>query len=387
MNTTYAVLGSHPDLSELELAALLPTSHRNINDQICSLGEISNDLQDLQDKLGGTIKLLVEVGRFKLSDSSNTDQTTSELETELVKVLKSAPTKSSTSSQVNFGLTVLTKLADPSPFGIKKKLSGQGVSARFRDGGDKHGLSAALLLDEVVSELFVFEDQDQLIIAQTKTWQNIDLWSQRDRGRPFADRKRGMLPLKVARMMVNIATKGDTNHHLYDPFCGTGTILQEALSLGISSVGSDLSQAALTGTKENLNWFIAQGFAKTTELPQLFAADVAQVKLKAFAKRPTLIVTEPFLGKPQAKEQDLPNIYKGLYKLYKGAFNTWREILPSGAKVAIVLPRVEVDDKTFSLDILIDELTELGYNIVSGPVRYARPGAQTIREIYLLEVK
>ena len=41
---------------------------------------------------------------------------------------------------------------------------------------------------------------------------------------------------------------------ILDPFCGTGTVLQEALLAGYDVVGTDLSQKMVDYTTENLSW-------------------------------------------------------------------------------------------------------------------------------------
>ena len=59
------------------------------------------------------------------------------------------------------------------------------------------------------------------------------------------------LPWKLARAMVNL-TELNENEALCDPFCGTGTILLEAESMGIRSIGIDYDKRMCCGTKKNL---------------------------------------------------------------------------------------------------------------------------------------
>ena len=61
----YAVLGSHPTLSELEIASLLPSKPFHVAEKIVGLSSLGKyTLQDLQDLLGGTIKLLETVASY-----------------------------------------------------------------------------------------------------------------------------------------------------------------------------------------------------------------------------------------------------------------------------------------------------------------------------------
>ncbi len=59
------------------------------------------------------------------------------------------------------------------------------------------------------------------------------------------------LPWKLARTMVNLAGLNE-NETLCDPFCGTGTILLEAESMGIRSIGIDYDKRMCDGAKKNL---------------------------------------------------------------------------------------------------------------------------------------
>lgn len=67
------------------------------------------------------------------------------------------------------------------------------------------------------------------------------------------------IDIKLARCMVNLSglKEGKT---LCDPFCGTGTILLEAESMGISSIGIDFDKIMCKITKKNL---AANGFGST----------------------------------------------------------------------------------------------------------------------------
>lgn len=56
---------------------------------------------------------------------------------------------------------------------------------------------------------------------------------------------------KLSRVMVNL-TELNENHTICDPFCGTGTILLEAESMGIRSVGIDFDKKMCDVSKRNL---------------------------------------------------------------------------------------------------------------------------------------
>lgn len=59
------------------------------------------------------------------------------------------------------------------------------------------------------------------------------------------------LPWKLARTMVNLSSLNE-NQVVCDPFCGTGTILLEAESMGIRSIGIDFDNKMCEITRKNL---------------------------------------------------------------------------------------------------------------------------------------
>lgn len=66
------------------------------------------------------------------------------------------------------------------------------------------------------------------MIGQTVWVQDIDAYSQRDMGRERS-MVVGMMPPKLAQMMINFATKGDKKLQIWDSFCGLGTTLIESI--------------------------------------------------------------------------------------------------------------------------------------------------------------
>lgn len=63
------------------------------------------------------------------------------------------------------------------------------------------------------------------------------------------------LGTRVARAVMNIAVPDTIGVKAIDPCCGIGTVLVEALSMGIDIVGSDRNPLILKGTRENIAHF------------------------------------------------------------------------------------------------------------------------------------
>ncbi|MFD0712255.1 TRM11 family SAM-dependent methyltransferase [Paenibacillus sp. GCM10027626] len=63
------------------------------------------------------------------------------------------------------------------------------------------------------------------------------------------------LSARVARAIVNIAVPCIEQVKVIDPCCGIGTVLLEALSMGIDIVGNEINPLAAIGARENLAHF------------------------------------------------------------------------------------------------------------------------------------
>lgn len=63
------------------------------------------------------------------------------------------------------------------------------------------------------------------------------------------------LSTRVARAVANIAVPAPEGVTAIDPCCGIGTVLVEALSMGIDMVGRDINHFVVRGTHENLTHF------------------------------------------------------------------------------------------------------------------------------------
>lgn len=376
MSKFLILFGNTTLLSKLEFESLYTKLTLNQLDEHLFIFESEEDLSsEMMSVLGGTVKIFEVVKEFKANIEDK------ELIEEIVAVLLNQSSEPYfTFSQVGKGQRQISN-AD-----IKDLIKENGKKARYFSGEISE--SALLSHKSKATELLSFNDREsgKLILSQIKGVQDIDDWTKRDRSKPYADRKKGMLPPKVARMMVNIAygqwlQKNDQKPLLYDPFCGTGTVLLEAGMRVLDVLGSDIDQKAVFGSRDNLDWF-KQEYNKQIESKVVYM-DASHINEEAFEKKADLIVTEPFLGKQTPRDNELANVFKGLEKMYLGSFKSFAKVLNEGAMVAIVFPRVQTDKRTYSLDGLIDKLEAKGYNLVVDPVLYAREGARVARQICL----
>lgn len=67
------------------------------------------------------------------------------------------------------------------------------------------------------------------------------------------------LSTRVARSVANIAVPNPNGINAIDPCCGIGTVLVEALSMGINIIGRDINPSVVYGAIENIAHFDLEG--------------------------------------------------------------------------------------------------------------------------------
>ena len=161
-----------------------------------------------------------------------------------------------------YGFTASPRDVQKTGLVLKQKLKKTNVNLRLIPNTDSalntatsHHNKLGLSANKV--ELLVIRSRGgRIIIAESIGAQNITAYAKRDQGRPKRDAFVGMLPPKLAQIMINL-TRTESNSstkRLLDPFCGTGVILQEAALMGYSVYGTDLSEKMIDYSQENLEW-------------------------------------------------------------------------------------------------------------------------------------
>lgn len=266
---------------------------------------------------------------------------------------------------VDFGISVYGGKG-PNPKEIKEELKESGIKSRFVLPTQGSQLSSVVVKKQKLEEFMFFDGT----VAHTVWVQDFESWNQRDYGRPAVEAHIGMLPPKVARMMVNLSGGGK----ILDPFCGVGTILMEALVTGHQVVGNDNNPQQVERTKKNLAWL-----GKTAEV---MVADARQISEKLAPGTVDAVVTEPDLG-PNTGNKILPAIEKKLEDLYLASLEDWKKVLKRGGKVVIALPGFGADI-TFVKN-LIDKIQSIGYILTAGPFLYSREQAKVKRNICIFQ--
>ena len=197
-------------------------------------------------------------------------------------------------------------------------------------------------------ELIVYKN----VLYKVTALSNPQEYRKRDEARPSFDPLK-VISIRLAKILINLA---EAQHEILDPFCGNGTILQEALLLGYNVKGIDLSAGE---AKKNMEWLGSQ-YKKKTHIMQGDA-----VKIIPTISSVETVVTEPYLGpflKKLPSEQEAQKIIKELTILYTNFFTALSSKIKG--KVVIILPSIRSFQKTHILDIP-SILSKTGFVVVS----------------------
>lgn len=209
-------------------------------------------------RLGGSIKLASVLLTVPTTDLKQLDKHLRKLMPKIVQDMPEGKIQLGISA---IGLHVTPAALMATGLTLKKVLRSLERSVRLVPNKELELNSASVLHNHLTGptgcELLLVREGNDTIIARTVAVQDIDAYTLRDRERPKRDARVGMLPPKLAQIIINCAT---AQMHPYkdftvlDPFCGTGVVLMEAQLMGFSATGSDIEQRMGDYTIANLDW-------------------------------------------------------------------------------------------------------------------------------------
>lgn len=216
-----------------------------------------------------------------------------------------------------------------------------------------------------VEFLVVATGSGQTLIAQTVAVQDIENYTVRDRGRPKRDARVGMLPPKLAQIILNLAASQTNSENItvLDPFCGTGVVLQEALLMGYDVYGSDLEQRMVDYSQENLEWFRSgQSLSGGTRL------EVGDATKHRWQPPISFVATETYLGRPftdRPSNEMVAQTASEVNLILKKFLQNIHSQLAPGSRLCLAVPAWQTAPGQFKHLPLIDQLADLGYNRIS----------------------
>ena len=271
-----------------------------------------------------------------------------------------------------FGLSVNVRRLNATGLTLKKAVKNDGRSVRVVP-NKEHELNTAQVLHNQMTgstgmELLLIRDGERTALAQTVHIQDIEAYAARDQARPARDARVGMLPPKLAQIIINLSTGklDQPKGPILDPFCGTGVLLQEALLMGTNVYGSDLEPRMIEYSKTNLDW-LAEQFG-TRMSYRLEVSDATEVGLTVEDTDPIQhIACETYLGRPfsaEPKPEILREVMNDVDTIHRKFLKNIANQTTTGFRMCIAVPAWFTKSGVRHLKIL-DSLEEIGYNRVS----------------------
>ena len=433
-----ALLGRQPEISLAELAAVFGMD--NVNRISQQFAEVQTSQFDIT-TLGGTIKCAKVITELP---ASRTDKASllaaSRFITQHYHTEWAHSPHKITLGLSAYNLNVTARDVQKTGLILKSSLKKSETSLRLIP-NDQPALSTATAHNNKLGssphkvELLLVKTNDRhLIIAESRGVQNITAYTRRDRHRPKRDAFVGMLPPKLAQIMLNLAlgagspTRQRSHDNsvtgsasslsdksmvlrtalpdafdleetagsraavtILDPFCGTGTVLQEALLAGYDVVGTDLSQKMVDYTTENLSWLQSTFTAPSRPVGRVIDIHQADATTHRWPNSThlTAVVCETYLGQPFSAPpapQKLAEVVGNCNHIITGFLTNIRPQLAPNTPLCIAVPAwYDTSGRVAHLP-LIKNLQQLGYHQLNRtPLIYRRPDQTVARELLVLK--
>jgi hypothetical protein len=373
----FAIVGRHPKLSLAEFALVETTSLRRQGEFLFFESDLDEGaLLSTLEKLWGIVKR----GKvIKKPDPKN--QIPDEKDQDIASFLE--------------GVTII---------GVNEQKLGMEVKKLY-------GVRRFKIVELTSSDLEIKKDGKELIslgggqIGLVLGWQDIAHFELIDFGKPAHGMEVGMMPGKLAQMLVNIGIteiwnlkseswkkdislqnskiKSQESYTVYDPFCWFGTTGFVANRVGHHFVGSDIS---ITGARENAKRWEEERSATNEEKLHytVFKHDVTEPFDHPVVKKVDVIVTEGWLGPVVSRKTREPELLvhaEKIKELYATFLNNIHAIIPHVPLVLTLPSYTRLPDAIFPE--VIAHAVWLWYAIEDLGI-YSRKGQEVCRQIVVL---
>lgn len=368
MNKYIAVLGRQPKISIAELEAL----YSGVRPIGRNLAEFESATRPDIRRLGGTLKIAEPI--------------------ELKALLGNLPKEGKITIGVSdFSPRATAYQAQGEALRLKRKIAKSGRSVRVIPNKTAALSSATSLHNHLLTETKIELIKNGQNFYRVTGIQNIEEYAKRDQKRPARDAKVGMLPPKLAQILINLCGDLPEGTRLLDPFCGTGVVLQEAALMGYVPYGTDINERMVEYSQRNLKWLMEQ--ERNYSLFEISQGDATSAQW-----HPPIgaVACETYLGQPMSlppaeiklkqEKQECGNI------ILKFLRNLAEQIEP-GTPVVIAVPAWLRPNGIYERLNLLDEMKNLRYNVYSfknlgqDDLLYHRDGQIVAREIIVLRKK
>lgn len=390
MSETICILGRQPGLGIAELESLFGAAAiQKLGSQAVLLRADPSTVPI--DRLGGTMKVCTLLSYISATDLQPIMQYVSSA---LPQQLAHIPSGKITIGLSFYGFSVSPGKINAAALSIKKTLKSATRGVRIVPNKQSELNTAQVIHNRLTGpagmELVFIRLGKRTALARTIAIQDIEAYAARDQARPARDARVGMLPPKLAQIIINLAASQPTHgpFTVLDPFCGTGVVLQEALLMGYDASGSDLEPRMIDYSRKNLEW-LGSSYTNAAFSYQLTVGDATS---HHWQQPFTTVACETYLGRPLASlpaPHVLQEIVQDVDTIHKKFLHNLAAQTKPGFRLCIAVPAWKTKQGFAHLPVL-DHLTDLGYTRVSfvhvanEELIYHRPNQVVARELVTL---
>jgi SAM-dependent methyltransferase len=375
------ILGRQPELGLAELESLYGTNQvASISQQVAGLTRHASEIDF--DRLGGSTRAAHVLTTIPSTDWKVIERKLPELVVELALIIPDGKIQLGIS---NFGLKASPAKVNAIGLTLKKVIRGRtDRSVRVTPNQETELNTAQVLHNHLVGPtgielLLIAGDNGDTIIARTTDVQDIDSYTLRDRGRPKRDARVGMLPPKLAQIIINLAgthlhddmkvnvanpyNQNPPQVRLLDPFCGTGVLLQEAILLGYAVQGTDIEPRMIDYSRTNLDWAMETFRPKASP----YVLEQGDATTHRWGQPVDVVACETYLGRPfttQPSPEVIAQTASEVNLILKKFLVNIRDQVQPGTRFCLAIPAWQIRNKQFKHLPLIDQISNLGYNRV-----------------------
>ena len=423
------ILGRQPALGLAEIESLYRADKIRKVGQTAAVLDVEPRQVDFS-RLGGTVKFCKVLTTL---DTTAWQQIEKFLKTAVPKHAALLPEGKMRLGLSVYGLNVPVKQVNATGLELKKVIRSKGRSVRVIQGNELFLNSAQVLHNQLTGqlgwELIFVRNGNKTILAQNIAEQDIEAYTARDQKRPKRDARVGMLPPKLAQIIINLAVgqvKEQSESYLkvrrastggsdaatrqekervtsfareqvlspvtiLDPFCGTGVILQEAALMGYNVYGTDIEQRMVDYSRANLDW-LQNTYNLEPITYNLLQADATSY---TWTHDSNFIASETYLGRPFTSSPDhktLTTTINDCNTITKKFLGNVAKQTKAGFRMCLAVPTWRIDGNFKHLPLL-DSLTDMGYtrlsfvHVKNEDLIYYREDQIVARELLVLERK
>lgn len=288
---------------------------------------------------------------------------------------------------------------------LKKAIRATGRSVRLVPNKELELNTAQVLHNGLTTgnawEILLVRESQKTIIAQSVRVQDIESYTVRDRERPKRDTRVGMLPPKLAQLLINLAVGELPRSHtsqidyiddigtkkgsfkpaktagslpggqetseentdtqsvntagltvgeviedhsgtiILDPFCGTGVVLQEALLMRYGAYGTDIDPRMVDYTRANIEW-LSTSFELGDFTSPVEKGDATTYR---WSQPFTHVASETYLGRPFTDRPSPEMLMKTVSEcnlIIKKFLKNIRNQIPSGTRLCLAVPAWQI---------------------------------------------